>query len=116
MADEEGGDHYEEETCGEREDDEERRVQAYEGVGCEEGDGLRGLAPGEETDQSVLKDKGDADAGVEAAEVGRHGGDAEGGPVDVGARPTVLNGGRCCVIGVFLWGKDLLEKPGERKS
>lgn len=109
MADQEGWNHYEEETCGEGEDDEEGRVQAYESVGCEEGDGLRGLAPGEESDESVLEDKGDADAGVEAAEVGRHGWDAEGGSVDIGARAAVFDGWSC-VVGVFLWGKNLLEK------
>ena len=79
---------------------------------CEEGDGLRGLAPGEEADEAVLEDEGDADAGVEAAEVGRHGGDAEGGSVDVGSGATVLHGRCCGVVRVFLWGKDLLEEPG----
>ena len=40
---------------------------------------MRGFAPREEAEELVLEAEDDADAGVEAAEVGRHGGYGEAG-------------------------------------
>ena len=42
------------------------------------------LFPGQEAQDAGLEDEDYADAGVEAAEVGGHCGDVEGGPFSVG--------------------------------
>jgi hypothetical protein len=49
-------------------------------------------------DGAVLKDESYAYAGVEAAEVGRHGGNGEVGAGDVRPRASVLDLGRIAVI------------------
>lgn len=96
MAGYEGGDEEGEEEYCEGEDGEEIRVQADEGVDCEEGERVGAVFPGEETEDFGLEDEDYADAGVEAAEVGGHGGYVEGGTFDVGGW-----GG----MGVLVWGE-----------
>ena len=68
----ESRDHYEQEDDRKRQDGEEIRVQADEGVRHEEGDGMGRLVPGEEADETILEDKDDSDASIEAAEVVGH--------------------------------------------
>ena len=84
MASNEGGDEEGEEECCEGENGEEIWVQADEGVDCEEGEGVGAVFPREETEDFGLEDEDHTDAGVEAAEVGGHGGYVEGGAFDVG--------------------------------
>jgi hypothetical protein len=86
-----GWDHDEEEATREGEYREERWVNTYECVHEEEGQSLCGLLPGKQMDQSVLKDKGYANARVEASKVGRHGWDAEVWTLNIGARAAVLD-------------------------
>ena len=60
------GNHDEEESCGYGEDGDEVGFEADEGADGEEGDGLGGFPPGEETLEAVL---GDEDYSDSAAEV-----------------------------------------------
>lgn len=62
MADEVGGDHDEEESGCQREDSEEVWVEADEGADGEEGEGVCGDSPGQETDEACLEDEDDANA------------------------------------------------------
>lgn len=117
MAGHEGRNQDADEQNGKREDNQEVGVEADEGVDGQKGEGVRGAAPGEETDDARLELEDDADAGVEAVEIVEHGSAGEGwagglvggegvawdgGVLDVAAGGHVLVGG----------GHDLLEEPG----
>ena len=52
---------------------------------------MGGLSPGKETDELVLEDESDAYAGVEASEVGGHGGDREVGTGDISAGTAIFD-------------------------
>lgn len=52
---------------------------------------MRRFGPGEQVDEAVLKDEGYAYAGIEAPEVGGHGGDREVRTRDIGSRAAVLD-------------------------
>lgn len=67
MSCEVGGYHDEEESCSYREDGDEVGFDADEGADCEEGDGLRGFSPGEETLEAVLKDEYYSDSATEVS-------------------------------------------------
>lgn len=103
VARHEGGDEDAEEEAGEGEHGEQVRVEADEGVDGEEGDGVGRRAPAQEADHARLEDEDDADAGVEAPEVGGHGWETEAGALDV-----VVMGGRAVFRWLVLDGYDLL--------
>ena len=64
------------------------------------------LAPREEAEEAVLELEDDADAGVEAAEVVRHGREGEVGPLGVGAR-VVADVGVIALAAELAGGDDL---------
>ena len=59
--------HDEEKSPRCRKDWKKVRFEANEGANGEEGDGLRGLSPGEETLKAVLEDKYNSDSGYHSA-------------------------------------------------
>ena len=87
MPCQEGRNEYPEQGDGEGNDAEEVGVQADKGVDGEEGEGVAGLAPGEEAEEAGLKFENDTDARVEAPEVVGHGADGK-------ARAVGEDGGR----------------------
>ena len=91
MTREVGWDHDEEHSAGQRQHREQIRIYAYECPDKEEGKCLGRLDPGKETYGPVLRHKGYADTRVEAAEVGRHGGDAEVWSGDIGAGSAIFD-------------------------
>jgi hypothetical protein len=71
---------------------------------------VRGLPPGKETDGAILRYKGYAYPGVEAAEVGGHLRKGEVGTIDIFSRTTVFDLRRSRII-VDVLGKDRRQKP-----
>lgn len=73
VARHESRDEDSDEGDGEWEGGKEVRIEADKSVDGEEGEGLRGAAPKEKADGARLEFEDNADAGVEAGEIGGHG-------------------------------------------
>jgi len=69
------------------------------------------MSPSEETDGAVLGDEGDANTGVEAAEVRGHLREGEIGAVDIFPRTSVFNLRCSSIVIEVLLGEDGREEP-----
>ena len=113
MSRQEARDENAEDEGGYGEDGDEERVEADECVDGEEGHGVRGVSPGQQTDDSCLELEDNTDAGVEATKVVGHGSNVEIWPLVKGRSPVV--GDRVRIeAGIIFGGDDLLEQPGRR--
>lgn len=111
MPADESGYHDEEQTYGQREHEEEVRIQTDEGEGGQKGQGMCCLAPAEEPNHLFLENEDDPNTCVEAAEVVRHDRQGEGRSRDMYRRLRVSHG----LVAIFniLGGNEPFEEFGK---
>lgn len=82
-------------------------IEADEGIDSEQGHGLGGTTPGEDTDDPGLELKDDADACIKSAEIVGHGRDVEVWALGIGRCQVVSEAGRI-TADIVIGGNDLL--------
>lgn len=110
MSRSKGRDHDEEQRYGKRNNSQKVRVETDESIGGEKRESMGGPAPGEETDEPVLKDEDNPDACIESTEIVRHHRQAEGRARHVFGGVSVHGRGVVRLIHIVS-GDDLLKDP-----